>query len=447
MAKKNFLDEGSDFKIINGEALASDFAKIGIYGFTKGGKSYLAALLAAGLHKYLGLKKPIMWVDTEQRVRAVYKQIFKPAGIELRVVKTRNLKVLGKSYRYALKECSIHVVDQISHVWKDTSDAYKKSKKRDSIRVWDWGIIKPMWFDNFNDPYLLSELHCIWIGRAKSVFEESEDDEGREKIVKTGTEAATEKDTGYEAYLLIEMLRILNREYQKDPKKHNKYLREASIVGDNYGALDGKVFQNAQFKDFIPHFEALGLSEGNAPVGGGMREVQKADSKMFEGNKVAAMERYRVKKALEEIQNHFEMIFPGCSRKGSLGRSLILETMKMLSGFTAWAEWQNMHPDQLEFYKTVLQEMLKIKKNKFEDVEIHTGEWLKEVQYVVEQLRNVKDGSAAVVEAPGTPGNDEPLPWEETAQKNENGAGNSTNEAEERKAASVAPAQTTNLFD
>ena len=236
------------------------YAKVGLYGDAGSGKTYTAALLAVGLHKYAKLKKPVGMFDTEPAASYII-PIFEKAGIEFMVYdESRALKDLMDFMDEAEKECSIVIIDSITHVWRDTQDSYIKKinatrarsgkKPLYALEFQHWKPIKAAWA-TFTDRFLSSKLHCIVCGRAGSIYEYQLNEEtGKKELITTGTKMATEKELGYEPSLLIEMVK-----HRHDGRITNRALVEK----DRSALLNGQEIDAPSFESLKPHFAALNL--------------------------------------------------------------------------------------------------------------------------------------------------------------------------------------------
>jgi len=234
------------------------FAKVGIYGEAGSGKTYTAAKIAIGLHKFAKLEKPVGMFDTEPAASYII-PLFEKAGIEFLVFdKSRALKDLMSFMDEAEQVCSIVLIDSITHIWRDAQDSYLK--KQNAIRAkrnqkplfqlefYHWKPIKAAWA-TFTDPFLSSKVHCIVCGRAGSIYEYQKNDEtGKMELITIGTKMATEKELGYEPSLLIEMVKH---------REEGRIINRALIEKDRTALLNGAEIDNPDFNSFQEHFEFL----------------------------------------------------------------------------------------------------------------------------------------------------------------------------------------------
>lgn len=237
------------------------FGKVGIYGSAGSGKTYTAAKLAIGLHQYAKLTKPIGFFDTEPAAGYVL-PLFEKAGIELLVYdQSRALADLMRFMDEAEEACSIVIIDSITHVWREAQSAYLKKindgRKRQNkspitrLEFQHWMPIKAAWAQ-FSDKFLSCKLHVIVCGRAGTIYEYQDRDDGSNKkeLISTGTRMATEKELGHEPSLLIEMI---------GERRDGKTINMGVVQKDRADKINGREFDMPQFKDFEPHFAKLNL--------------------------------------------------------------------------------------------------------------------------------------------------------------------------------------------
>lgn len=193
------------------------YAKVELYSSAGSGKSYTATNIAIGLHQAIKSQKPIVVFDTEPAFSWLIPK-FEHAGIELLVVdESRTLADLMTFMDEAEKVSDVVIVDSITHVWREAQDAYLKKvnamkKKKGEKPIYQlefhhWRPIKASW-QKFADRFLSSKMHVIVCGRAGTIYEyqEKDDGSGKKELISTGTKMATEKELRYEPSLLIEML-------------------------------------------------------------------------------------------------------------------------------------------------------------------------------------------------------------------------------------------------
>ena len=232
--------------------------KAGIFGFAGSGKTYTSALMAIGLWKKLnsinGYNKPVFFIDSETGSNFI-KILFDKAGVPIQGVKTRAFATLMAAMREAISGDHILLIDSISHFWQEIMRAYLKKNGLTRLRLRDFVPLKEEW-SAFPTLYLNSPIHIIMAGRAGYDWGEENDDEeeGKKKLVKTGTKMKAEGDLGYEPTLLIEMEHV-----HADSSIGSTFINRAFVIKDKFDILKGKSFDMPTFEDFSPHIDMLAI--------------------------------------------------------------------------------------------------------------------------------------------------------------------------------------------
>jgi hypothetical protein len=236
------------------------YGKVGIYGEAGSGKTRTAVEIAIGLYKAAGCTKPVAFFDTEPAASYMI-PFFQKAGIEFLVYdESRALKDLMTFVDEAEKECSIIIVDSITHIWRDAQDSYlkrinemraeKRQKPIYALEFHHWKPIKAAWAA-FTDRFLSSHVHFIVCGRAGSVYEYQKNEEsGKMELITTGTKMATEKQLGYEPSLLIEMVKV---------RDGGKIINRALVEKDRTDTLNGHEIDYPNYASFKSHFDFLNI--------------------------------------------------------------------------------------------------------------------------------------------------------------------------------------------
>lgn len=316
------------------------FLKAGFLGFPKSGKTWTAALLAIGTRERFGLTGPIAMFDTEGGSEYIASTLIKPkTGTELVGMRSRVLDDL-----IALtKECesggvSVLLVDSVTHVWRETCDAYLKQRNEALVRskkspqrrleFQDWNPIKAKWA-LWTDLYLNSKLHIVICGRAgfEYDYEEREDGSGKD-LVKTGVKMKTEGEFGFEPSLLVEMERV----QRMDGKDLGKgFVHRATVIGDRFNAIDGRQQDNPDFSFFAPHVACL-TPGAHAPIATEAKSDFGIDT---EGNAEFNRERQLRVILCEKIQAAITEKWPGQSAADKQRKVAVL---KEAFGTTSWTE-------------------------------------------------------------------------------------------------------------
>lgn len=239
------------------EIQAPTHLKAGIFGFAGSGKTYTSAIIAIGLWKMLnkvnGYTKPVLFIDSETGSSFV-KILFDKEGVPILGIKTRAFTTLMSATREAVAGDHILLIDSITHFWQEITKSYlvKNNKTRLSLR--DFIPLKEEW-SVFPTLYLNSPIHIIMAGRAGYEWGEVADEDGEDKLVKTGTKMKVEGDFGYEPTLSIEMEQVRTRQ----GKSGSDFINRAWIVKDKFDVIKGKSFDMPTFNDFLPHIQMLNI--------------------------------------------------------------------------------------------------------------------------------------------------------------------------------------------
>jgi hypothetical protein len=302
------------------------FAKFGLYGEAGSGKTYTASLIAIGLHKFIHADKPIAFAATEPGVDYVL-HLFKEAGIKLVTKKSRVFSDLLKIHDEAENECSVFIIDSITHYWVELQESWMKKNNLSKINWMKHSApIKAIWRD-FSDRYINGKIHVIMCGRSTVIFEDVIDPEdGSKETRKAGTKMKTENEMGYEPSLLIEMSAA-----QLSPQFGSKLVRRAFIKKDRFSIMDGKLFDNPTFETFMPHIELLNIGGEHRAL-----ELDRPDSTTYIKIEETGEKRALNKEILcEEISNEIKKLYPGQTEKDKLDRIKLLEEV---FGTNSWTK-------------------------------------------------------------------------------------------------------------
>jgi hypothetical protein len=320
------------------------FFKAGFQGFAGSGKTYTAALVALGLHRMIGSKKPIVIFDTE-RASKFLKTLFANHKIEVLVRESRSMADLALTMRKLREEgvSDLLIIDSITHVWEDFVESYKRRVNRQSLQFQDWGVIKPTWKKQFSDPFVTDAYHIIMTGRAGYEYDyERNEDTGKKELHKTGIKMKVEGETAYEPDMLVLMER-----YEEVLGREKRVWREATIVKDRANVLDGKTLSNPKFSDFEPSVKVM--------LAGGRRAVTQAEADsaaLFKTEEERAQWLRDKKKALEEIEGYLVAIWPSTSAKEKQMKS---EAIYQAFGTRSWTAVEELSPEELKTgYKKIV---------------------------------------------------------------------------------------------
>lgn len=320
------------------------YSKIGIYGTAGSGKTRTATEIAIGLHKAIGSTKPIVAFDTEPAFSFVL-PIYQKAGIELLIAdESRALSDLMKFMDEAEKVSDIAIIDSITHVWRDAQESYlnqlNDSRKRNgkrplpALEFHHWRPIKAAWAE-FTDRFLSSKMHVVVCGRAGTIYEyqDKDDGSGKKELISTGTRMATEKELGYEPSLLIEM--VADRE-------DGKTVNVAVVQKDRSDTINGAELRMPTFKSFKSHFDALNIG------GKHFDSMDARDSKeLFTGVDESGFDQEIKRRAVlsEEIAEILKKYYPSQSVDDKQKR---MDLIEQFFDTRSWTKVESMNADTLK---------------------------------------------------------------------------------------------------
>ena len=315
------------------------FLKAGFLGFQGSGKTYTAVDLAIGLCKYIKGKRGVAMLDSETGSDWAVPR-FAAAHIPFSAAKSRAFADLCPAIAEAEKNADVLIIDSISHFWIELMEAYcRKHNIGGRISFKHWMPIKAEW-RHFSDAFVNSALHIIVCGRAGWEYDMEEDDEGKKDLIKTGTKMRAEGEFGFEPHLLVEMARLRETKVVdgKDVGKvgavviHRAYvLKDRCMDGKS---LDGAIFDNPTFKDFLPHVEALNLA--GVQVG---FEKRSSDDYLESPDYSVSENRRLVEVQLEEIAETCKLVWPSQSGDDKRMKVLVLDH---LFGTKSWKAVERM---------------------------------------------------------------------------------------------------------
>lgn len=314
------------------------FFKAAFQGFAGSGKTYTAALVAIGLHKRIGSKKPVIVFDTEESAKFL-KPLFSKNGIEALVKASRSLADLKTTFE-AMRQGAgdILIIDSISHIWENFLDSYKQKVRRTSLEFRDWGVIKPSWKAEFSDPFVRDPYHVLMTGRAGYEYENEKNEEtGKREIYKSGVKMKVEGETAYEPDMLVMMERF-EEILTKDDKK---VWREATILKDRADIIDGKTIKNPSYDDFAPSVEAMLANPVSIAPGA---EVEANAGILFKTEEEKFEWRRERDKALEELEALLVSVAPG---QTSNEKKFKVDELMAVFGTASWTAISGLKPDEI----------------------------------------------------------------------------------------------------
>lgn len=312
----------------------NNFIKASFGGFAGSGKTRTATEFIIGCYQDLKIEKPLLIIDNEKGSRFLI-PIFKKAGINPFLKETVYLAdVLTAFDMLKSGEIGFIFIDSITKVWYEFVREYrKKNGGKAFLTLQDWGKILPAWQEGFSDKYVNLSGSCVFTGRGGYTYDMEENEETKKKeFIRSGVKMKVGGETPFEPDLNVWMELCQELEDGK-----LKVWREAQVLKDRSGLIDGKTFINPTYNDFKPVVAYI----VSAPKG----EVAKASK--LESN--APVETYNNQTeareiALEKIKNAF--IKTGIGKTTEDNR-LKIAIMERIFGTNSWTEIEKGKPDWL----------------------------------------------------------------------------------------------------
>lgn len=316
------------------------YLKAGFFGTAGSGKTTTASYLAMAISKKLGDGKPVAFFETEAGSDFLVER-FKEEGIKLLRKKSHALADLIAVAKEAEGQCSVLIIDSISHVWAELCEAklqavnkFRKSRNWDPIDKLSfehWADVKREW-GRWTTFFLNSNLHIIVCGRAGNVWEYETNEKGKKELIKGESKMKAEGEFGYEPSLLIEMARESKGNEPGQGWKHRAF-----VLKDRTDTINGMVFDFERakkgykkgdfaitFKPFEPVIKALNI--------GGIQNTvdEKASSERLFPEEGGSNYQHIAKQkeiALEEISASLDLMFSSRSDDGKNSRTVVVEAI------------------------------------------------------------------------------------------------------------------------
>lgn len=312
----------SDFA---GDLVASNkFVKAGFGGMAGSGKSRTATEFVIGAYKDLGYEKPGLFIDNEKGSRFLIPK-FREAGVPMLVKDTTSLADVQQAFQFLRDgEISFLFIDSLTKVYYRYVRQYLDDNKRKFMELSDWGKLLPKWQEEFSDRFVATEGSIVFTGRGGYSYEKEEDetDERTGKVkkgqfVKSGVKMKLAGETPFEPDLNIWM-----QQHQEITSDGIETWREAQVMKDRSGLIDGKVFRDPTYQAFKPFVQYLvGVPTGK--VLGETDSHSLAPSENFESH-----DRRRKRDiVLEEIQEEIVKMHPGMTADAKAAKAALIEEL------------------------------------------------------------------------------------------------------------------------
>ncbi len=313
------------------------YFKAAFEGFAGTGKTYTAAKIAIGLHKRVGSKKPVIIFDTEKAAKFL-KSMFAAEGIEVLVRESKSLADLKETMTRMREGASdVLIIDSISHVWEDFLKSYAEKVRRTRLEFQDWGVIKPTWKTEFSDVFVRDPYHIIMTGRAGYEYEnEINKETGKREIYKSGIKMKVEGETAYEPDLLV----LMERMQEMEGGSIKKVTRQGIVIKDRSTVIDGKVFENPDFKDFAPAIDVMLEAPEKLET-----TAERDAGTLFRTEEEKYEWKQMKKRWLEEIENYLVSVWPGQSADQ---KKLKIDAVKYAFDTMSWTVVESLRPEALE---------------------------------------------------------------------------------------------------
>lgn len=286
------------------------FIKASFGGFAGTGKTRTASEFIAGVYQDLKIKKPLLIVDNEKGSRFLVK-FFEDKNIETYVKETVQLSDVIGSFRLLNDgEIGFLFIDSLSKVWYQYVRDYKElNGKKTFMTLQDWGKILPAWQEMFSDQFVNLDGNCVFTGRGGYTYDMEVNEETKKKeFNKSGVKMKLAGETPFEPDINVWM------EMEQEMKEGKPIVwREAQIMKDRSGLIDGMTFKNPTYKDFQPVVKYL-MQIPTGEVAGSTSNNNLAPSENFE----YLNRKQEKEKLLDEIKGIFDLHGLG----GNLGKEL-----------------------------------------------------------------------------------------------------------------------------
>jgi hypothetical protein len=335
-----------------------NFVKASFGGFAGSGKTRTGAEFLVGAYQDLKYDKPVLLIDNEHGSRFLIPYFKKELPkAEVMVKNTTNLVDVISAMQFLKDgEISALFIDSLSKVWYKYVADYKAKNRLTFMTLQDWGKIMPAWQSEFSDRFVDVAGTIVFTGRGGFSYEKEEDEtdaNGKVKkgqFVKSGVKMKMAGETPFEPDLNVWM------EQEQEMDSHGKIAkvwREAQILKDRSGMIDGKMFRNPTYKDLQPVVKfIMGLPVGD--VAGVSSDMNMAPSENWEN-----WDRKKNREiAVEKMQGLFDKhgLTGSLSKDAKQLRAVILEK---IFGTMSFTEIERMDPALIEEKNSSLSVLLK----------------------------------------------------------------------------------------
>lgn len=319
------------------------FVKAAFGGFAGAGKSRTASEFVIGAYKDLGYTKPVLIVDNEKGSRFLI-PAFRNAGIPAMLKDTTSLDDVLTAFDILRNgETEFLFIDSLTKVWYRYVREYLAKNRKQFMELMDWGKLLPKWQETFSDVFVAAQGSIVFTGRGGFSYEKEEDEKDetgrvvkKGSFVKSGVKMKLAGETPFEPDLNVWM----EQEQEISAGGDLSVWREAQVMKDRSGLIDGKIFRNPTYAEFRPFVRYL-VDVPTGTVAGESSSRNLAPGENYDNY----ARRTEKQIALEEIQEEIVKLHPGQSKEDKTEKANLLET---LFDTRSWTAVENLSLERLQ---------------------------------------------------------------------------------------------------
>lgn len=198
---------------------------------------------------------------------------YHPAPFDFDVLRSRSLADIWEAINALDKGTTCVVLDNLTHLWEATRDAWSARNPDKDPKIQDWGPIKRP-YKRIVKFLMDSDKDVILLGREKAVFG---DDDG--KMVNLGVAMKADGDTPYEPDICLHFFLV--------GKQGGLAQQDVAFFGekDRYSIFQGKTFTKPNYNTLAPLIPFLGT---DAPPSEDDEERAAQDSDLLDDSEKVA---------------------------------------------------------------------------------------------------------------------------------------------------------------
>ena len=302
----------------------NNFVKAAFGGMAGAGKSRTASEFVIGAYKDLGYSKPVLVIDNEKGSRFLIPQ-FRRAGIQAMLKDTTNLDDVSTAFDLlADGQIEFLFIDSLTKVYYRYTRDYLTKNRKQFMELNDWGKLLPKWQEAFSDRFVAAQGSIVFTGRGGFSYDKEEDEKDetgrvikKGSFVKSGVKIKLAGETPFEPDLNVWM------EQHQDLNGDPPVWREAQIMKDRSGLIDGKHFTNPTYEQAFQPFVRFLLEVPKGPVAGESSTLNVSPGENYESQ----ARRTQKDIALEEIEAEMVKLYPGQAVADKTAKANLLEEL------------------------------------------------------------------------------------------------------------------------